>query len=221
MPSPKLEQARAQAIALTSTGCSLFQAMAANQWQFQLAGNFEFQFDHLLPIPQRPIRVEHRQAQINTYLQTQFELSQPGGGPDPYAQFDFSGVAQSSELCGILSSPLQSFREGAAFVSNLMLSCLFGLFYYVLKLPFNAICAFIVSLDWWLVFALFFAVMLSPMTSTVRFGNENRTMRLVVDLEYELVEDFRRWGIIKITALVFWSGLLTYLAVYSCSRASP
>jgi hypothetical protein len=195
--------------------------MVANHWQFPLAGNFGFQFDHPLPIPQRPIRVERRRTLLNTYLQTQFDLSQPGGGLDPYAQSDFSGVAQNSRLHGTVSGLLQSFRKGAAFVSNLLLSCLFGIIYCGLKLPFNTIRAFLTSLDLWLVFAFFSAVMLSPMTSNEWFSNEDRTVRLAVDLEYKLVEDFRRWGITRITVLVFRSGLLTYLALYSCSRASP
>lgn len=193
--------------------------MTAYRWQFPIAGNFGF--DHPLPIPQRPVRQERRRAQLNTYLQTQFDLSQPGSGPDPYAQSEFSGVAQGSRLHGTASSLLQFFQKGAAFLSDFLLPCLFGMIYCVLKLPFNTICTFLASLDWWLVFAFFFAVMLSPMTSTQWFGNENETARLAVDPEYELVEDFRRWGIIRATALVFWSGLLTYLAVFSCSRASP
>jgi len=195
--------------------------MAANHWQFPLAGNFNFRFNHPLPIPQRLIQLERRRTQLNTYLQTQFDLSQPGGGPDPYAQSDFSGVAQRSRLYATVSNPLQSFERGAAFVSNLLLSCLFGIIYYGLKLPFNTICAFLASIDLWLVFAFFFAVMLSPITSTGWFDNEHRTVRLAVGLEYELVEDFRSWGKIIIIAPIFRSGLLTYLAAYSCSRASP
>jgi hypothetical protein len=177
--------------------------MAANHWQFPLAGNLEFQFDYPLPIPQRPMREERWRTQLNTYLQTQFDLSQPGGGPDPYAQSDFSGVAQSNRPHGTVSSLLQSFQKGAAFVSNLLLSCLFGMIYYGLKLPCNAIFNFLASLDWWLVSAFFIAVLLSPMTSTEWFGNEDRTARLAVDLEYELVKDFRRWGIIRMTTLFF------------------
>lgn len=195
--------------------------MAANHWQFLLAGNFGFQFGHPLPIPQRPIQEERRRAKLNTYLQTQFDLSHPGGGPDPYAHSGFSGVSQARGLHGTVSSLLQSFQKGAAFVSNLLLSCLSGIIYYGIKLPFDAICAFLASLDWWLVFAFFFAAMLSPMTSTEWFGNEDRTVRLAVGLEYGLVEDFRRWGKIRMIALVFRSGLLTYLAMYSCSQASP
>lgn len=193
--------------------------MAANQWQFPLAGNMGFQFDHPLPIPQRPTGDERRRTQLNAYLQDQFDFSQPGGGPDPYKQPEFNGVARSSRLTEVVSSLLQSFRRGATFVSNLMYSCLFGLVYYGLKLPFNATCAFIVSVDWWPVFAFFFAVMLSPMTSTEWFGNEDRTVRLAVNLEYELVQDFRRWGITRTIALVFWSCLLTFLAVYSYAQA--
>ncbi len=195
--------------------------MSANYWHVPVTGNFGFRFDHPLRVPQRPIREERRRTQLNAYLQTQFELSQPGSGLDPYEQRNFNGVTQSSVLHGILSLALQYFRGRAVFVSKLLISCLFRMVYYGLKLPFNIICAFALSIDWWLVFAFSFAVMLSPMTSTKSFGNEDRTVMLAVEQEYELVRDFRRWGMIKITACVFRSGLLTYIAVYSCFRISP
>jgi hypothetical protein len=196
--------------------------MTANQWQFPLAGKFRFQFEHPLPIPQRPIREERRRTQLNTYLQEQFDLSQPGGAERvPYDQPGFNSVARSSRLHGVVSSLLQSFRKGAGSVSNTMLSCLFGLIHYGLKLPFNAIRTFIVSLDWCLVLAFFFAVILSPLTITGWSGNEDRTMRLAADLEYELVQDLRRWGMAIINAPVFRSCMLTYLAVCSCSQSSP
>lgn len=88
-------------------------------------------------------------------------------------------------------------------MSKLLLSWFVGMIYYGLKLPFNAIYTSLASLDWWLVFAFFFAVLLSPMTSTPWFSSENRTARIAVEVEYELVKDFRRWGIIEITILVF------------------
>jgi hypothetical protein len=196
--------------------------MTANQWQFTLVGNFRFQFEHPLPIPQRPTREERRRTQLNTYLQEQFDLSQPGGAErGPYDQPDFNDVARSSRLHGVVSNLLQSFRRGAVSVSNIILSCLFGLIHYGLKLPFSAIRTFIVSLDWCQVLAFFFAVILSPLTSIEWSGNEDKTMRLAADLEYELVQDFRRWGIAIINVTLFRSCILTYLAVYSYSQASP
>jgi hypothetical protein len=98
---------------------------------------------------------------------------------------------------------------------------LFGLIHYGLKLPFSGIRTFIVSLDWCRVLAFFFAVILSPLTSIEWPGNEDKTMRLAADLEYELVQDFRRWGIAIVNVTVIRSCILTYLAVYSCSQASP
>jgi hypothetical protein len=180
--------------------------MASNHWYFPLAGNFGFQFNHPLPIPQPSIREERRRTQLNTYLQTQFDLSQPGGGPDPYTQSDFSAVAQSSRLHGTVSDLLQSFQKEATSVSKLLLSWFVRMIYYGLKLPFNAIYTSLAFLDWWLVFAFFFAVLLLPMTSAQWFGNKDRTASLAVDLEYELVKDFRRWGIIRMKILVFQSG---------------
>lgn len=194
--------------------------MAVNQWQFPLAGNFGFQFDYPRPIPQRLLGDEHQGTQLNTYLQDQFDLSRPGGEPNPYDQAELNGVTRRNRISEIARKLLQASRRGAAFVSNVMLSCLFGVFYYSLKLPFNTIYAFIVSLDWWLVIAFFFAVVLSPMTSTEGSGSENNIVRLTADPEYELVQDFRRWGMAMVNALFVRNDELTCLAAYSCSRAS-
>jgi hypothetical protein len=178
--------------------------MAANQWQFPLPGNFSLHFDHSLPIPQRPsIRDECRRAQVDEYLKEQFDLSQPGGGSDPCDKLELNSPTRSSRLPRIVYSQLQSLRKGATFASKLLLSCLFGLVYYTLKLPFDALRAFMISLDWWLVLGFFFAVALSPLTSTEWPSNKDGRVRLASDLEYELVQDFRRWGMAMINTLVF------------------
>jgi hypothetical protein len=169
--------------------------MAANYFQLPLSGIFQFGYDHPLPIPQRWI--PERGARLSAYLQTQFELSQPGGGPDPYAHVEFDGVTSINLFQELLSSHLQAFQKGANFAFSLLLSVLSGLIYYFFSLPFNAICHLVISLDWWLVFSFFLAVVFSSMTSPEWLADNDGPAKLEVVLEYELVKDFRRWGMSK------------------------
>jgi hypothetical protein len=186
--------------------------MAANYWQLPLAGNFPFHFERPLPIPQRQIPGMDQEAQRNAYLQTQFELSQATGGPDPYAHVEFDGSADDNRFHKILLNALQAFQKGSTFAFKLVLSFLSRLIYCLFKLPFNKICAFLVSIDWWLVFAFFAAILISPMTSTEWSGNENGPAHFELILEYELVENFRRWGMNERIAQVPWRELLTSLS---------
>ncbi len=170
--------------------------MDGNHWQFPVTFQTPFQIDPHLPIPPRPVPPWRQRPRSSSYLQTQYELSQPTIAPDPYAH-PKSDINAANQSRSIFLSLMRKFRNGAAFAFKVLLSCLANLIHYLLKLPLTIFWNTLASLDWWLVFAFFFAVILSPLTTGEGLEKEDAAQTLAGCVEYVLAEDARRWGRFK------------------------
>jgi hypothetical protein len=88
----------------------------------------------------------------------------------------------------------QLIQNGASAASQVVLSVLAEIAYYLLLIPLAAIRHALRSLDWWLVAAAVITVLISPM-ATQEDGERMISGAPIEDeMRYELVQDVRRWG---------------------------
>lgn len=172
--------------------------MAAYGWQIPLAIDHSCQCNHHWPnIPTPPWR-KNSTVRLSAFMQSQYDLSRPGGGPDPYAHPDSDDI--KSTLVWIPKfhfNAAVNFWKGAAITIRVSKSIFSALTYYVLLSPMRSLCSLFRCIDWWILFALLVAITISPVSVQQEAVQHDKILEYEKVVEYELVKDIRRWGMFK------------------------